>query len=356
MNPPSLARNAIQEIRTYSNALNSIAVDDEHLLIGSSDVRLLSADTGREIRRFGGRRGERVVSLGFTPDRRYAYVGAGGSLAMYRLDAPGHIIATCKRKTPDGWEHYNIEESSPEFCFAAAAATTIDNSVWLGTGMNGHGVGFRHQHLVQEWSWDSRSIRNSWGVAGELPHRETEDEDDDADVPTIHRAITAGNVSPSGDWIAVAAVVYEYWSVFNRLGQRNAFLYLLNTATGGSRRLKRSNFAYYDVSWSHDGTKLALAGTEPVCEVRDTQSWKLIQRFRGHEGEVRCCRFLPGDQRIVTAGSTDKTLRIWDVSTGEQVAGYQWNYGAFSAVAVSSEGCIYAGGDGPVAIRWDVRS
>lgn len=352
----SVLSDKVRCIRTYSTALTTVAVspDGEHLLTGGTDARLFSIQSGRELRRFAGRAGERIVSVGFTPDNKYAYAGfATGSLGIYRLDAPGRVIATGRRKTATGtWEPYAIEEGAAESCFPAAAASTVGNSVWLGTGMGGHGVGFHHEHRLQKWSWESRDIEQSWGVAGELPHSTAAEED--SDLPAIHRAITTASPSPNGEWIVAAAVVYEYWSAFNRLGQRDAYLYQLNTSTGGSRRLKRQNFAYNDIAWSNGGSKLLLAGTSSACEIREAGSWRLVRRFDCRAGEVRCARFLPGDQRIVTAG-TDGTLRLWSTKTGEQLAFHLWEYGAFSALALSAEGCaVYGVGDSPVIAEWQL--
>src|SRR5262249_29906114 len=45
---------------------------------------------------------------------------------------------------------------------------------------------------------------------------------------------------------------------------------------------------------------------------------KEIRRFEGHNGPITCLAFLPDGKSIVT-GSSDKTIRVWNVQTGEEV-------------------------------------
>ncbi len=41
--------------------------------------------------------------------------------------------------------------------------------------------------------------------------------------------------------------------------------------------------------------------------------------FVGHESRIRCIRFLPGDQLLIT-GSEDGSIRLWDRQTGKEIA------------------------------------
>ena len=45
---------------------------------------------------------------------------------------------------------------------------------------------------------------------------------------------------------------------------------------------------------------------------------KEVAILKGHEGRVNGARFSPDDLKIVTA-SSDKTARVWDVATGEEI-------------------------------------
>ncbi|KAG2339568.1 hypothetical protein BDR05DRAFT_1003235 [Suillus weaverae] len=76
-----------------------------------------------------------------------------------------------------------------------------------------------------------------------------------------------------------------------------------------------------------------------------------LREFKGHEGEVRAVAVFPDQQRMIT-GSKDRTIRLWDLKTGDvkKMGGHRnevW------ALAVSRDGQIIASGDkGGEVIVW----
>jgi len=66
------------------------------------------------------------------------------------------------------------------------------------------------------------------------------------------------------------------------------------------------------ICYSSDGKYLATGSTDRTARVWDASTGKLLQTFRGHRGRVTSLCFSPDGNNIVT-GSSDGTVRIWQV-------------------------------------------
>lgn len=66
------------------------------------------------------------------------------------------------------------------------------------------------------------------------------------------------------------------------------------------------------VSFSPDGRLLATAGADKTVRLWDVSTGKEVRKLSGHEKAVTCVAFSP-DGKSVVSGSADKTVRIWPV-------------------------------------------
>lgn len=71
------------------------------------------------------------------------------------------------------------------------------------------------------------------------------------------------------------------------------------------------------VAFSPDGTRIASGDEAHELRIWDVASGRLERCLPGHTGKVRCLRFRP-DGTLVS-GSSDGTVRSWDVATGAQL-------------------------------------
>ena len=64
---------------------------------------------------------------------------------------------------------------------------------------------------------------------------------------------------------------------------------------------------------------MALSGTEDgELKLWDIPKGNVIRTFEGHSYSVKSIAFSP-DSRLVLTGSRDKTIRLWNVTTGKEI-------------------------------------
>jgi WD40 repeat protein len=68
---------------------------------------------------------------------------------------------------------------------------------------------------------------------------------------------------------------------------------------------------FREVNFSPDGKLLAAAGP-PEVQIWDVENARLVQRLRGHRGEVFSAAFSSGGDELLSGGM-DKTIRFWKV-------------------------------------------
>ena len=105
------------------------------------------------------------------------------------------------------------------------------------------------------------------------------------------------------------------------------------------------------VSFSPDGRLVVSGSGDNTVRVWDRTTGKEVARMT-HEGLVNAVSFSP-DGRLVVSGSGDKTVRVWDSTTGKEVA-RMTHESRVSAVSFSPDGRLVVSGSGDNTVRvWD---
>ena len=124
-------------------------------------------------------------------------------------------------------------------------------------------------------------------------------------------------------------------------------------------------------SMNRDGTRIVTTHTDNSARIWDAASGREIAVLRGHQDELHAAAFsMPrggreedeeddeertSDERVVTA-SSDRSVRIWDATTGEEIALLRGHSGVVRGAAFSPDGqsVVSVSDDGSLRI-WEAQ-
>ncbi|MBD2169496.1 ribosome assembly protein 4 [Calothrix membranacea FACHB-236] len=110
------------------------------------------------------------------------------------------------------------------------------------------------------------------------------------------------------------------------------------------------------IAFSSDGKKLASGSEDKTIKLWDISTGQLLQTFSGH-GDVIKTIALSSDGQKLASGSKDKTIKLWDVSTGQLLQTFSGHGDVVNSVALSSDGQKLASGSKDKTIKlWDVST
>ncbi|QIR40962.1 ribosome assembly protein 4 [Tolypothrix sp. PCC 7910] len=110
------------------------------------------------------------------------------------------------------------------------------------------------------------------------------------------------------------------------------------------------------IAFSSDGKKLASGSEDKTIKLWDISSGKLLQTFNGHSGLIKTIA-LSSDGQKLASGSEDKTIKLWDVTTGKLLQTFSGHSDVVNSVAFSSDGQKLASGSKDKTIKlWDIST
>jgi WD40 repeat protein len=107
---------------------------------------------------------------------------------------------------------------------------------------------------------------------------------------------------------------------------------------------------------SGDGTRAVSGSNDKTLKVWDLTTGGLLRTLEGHADWVRAVA-MSGDGRRAVSGSTDTTLKVWDPTTGGLLRTLEGHADAVNAVAMSGDGrrAVSGSDDGTLKV-WDLTT
>ena len=128
-----------------------------------------------------------------------------------------------------------------------------------------------------------------------------------------------------------------------------------NTVVFRSRRKSEKN-QVLALAFSADGTRLASGSTDKTVrlwDINNRDKWITLQK---HTDWINVLAFSP-DGKMLASGSVDKTVQLWDTSTGELQSTFTGHINGITALAFSPDSTTLVSGSADGMIRfWDTEN
>ena len=129
----------------------------------------------------------------------------------------------------------------------------------------------------------------------------------------------------------------------NQLDQSNVQAQLtlsdLAYAPGIRRRMLDHTDQVSAVAFTPDGEQALSASWDKSLILWDVSSGQQVRQFKGHTGSATAVAISP-DGINALSGSTDTSLIMWDINSGNRIQTYEGHTGEITSVAISPDGSL----------------
>ncbi|MEI6848104.1 MAG: WD40 repeat domain-containing protein, partial [Chlorobiaceae bacterium] len=107
---------------------------------------------------------------------------------------------------------------------------------------------------------------------------------------------------------------------------------------------------------SADNKRIVSGSGDKTLKVWDMESGNCLMTLDGHSGSVTSCAISADNKRIVS-GSGDKTLKVWDMESGNCLMTLDGHSGSVTSCAISADNKRIVSGSNDNTLKvWDMES